>query len=120
MEIRLTQDTLVIVFAGLEKVAALKGTLTIPRNCILLADASIPWKHWTWFRVGTYIPFFLKAGTFWTDKGKEFWYVKHGMYGLTVELQNAPYKRIVLGLSAKESMQWAKQINKGIFKRRSS
>jgi len=44
---------------------------------------------------GTYLPEVIKAGTYYTPRGKEFWYVtKKGC--LVLELRDEPYKRIIL------------------------
>ena len=49
---------------------------------------------------GTFIPGVIKAGTYWTRAGKEFWYVRRGMSDyVTIELADgAPFRRMVFGL----------------------
>lgn len=59
---------------------------------------------------GTYFPGLIKAGTYYTRNGKEFWYVIRGKNYLTIELENESYKRIVLGLD--ENQEWVGKINK--------
>jgi hypothetical protein len=49
---------------------------------------------------GSFIPGSLKAGTFYTREGREFWFVERGrQHYVTLELApEAPYRRVVLGL----------------------
>lgn len=45
---------------------------------------------------GTYLPRLVKAGTYHTRKGKEFWYVTRRKPYLVLDLKNETYARIVL------------------------
>lgn len=57
---------------------------------------------------GTHLPGMFKAGTYYTDRGREFWYVQSGQPCLCLDILDGYYKRIVLSLETAE--QWASQI----------
>ena len=53
----------------------------------------------TWKEIkapGTYI-FGFKAGTYYTERGREFWYAQKGHSCLCLDMEEGYYKRIVLG-----------------------
>jgi hypothetical protein len=53
---------------------------------------------------GTNIPGIIKAGTYFTNRGKEFWYITRGREILRIELKGLFYNRIILGV--KDSSLW--------------
>jgi hypothetical protein len=59
------------------------------------------------------IPGLIKAGTYYTDKGKQFWLVTKGKGILNIELKNESYKRIILGID--NNVKWAKKISDARF-----
>jgi len=61
----------------------------------------------------TNLPGLIKAGTYYTDKGKQFWFVTKGKGILNIELKNEPYKRIILGID--DNVKWAKKISDARF-----
>ena len=79
----------------------------IPLPHIQEATITAPKTTWKELRSpGTFIPGFIKAGTYYTDRGKEFWLVDYRQANyLTIELQNESYQRIVLTLEDNESWQ---------------
>ena len=94
-----------------EKIVSLRGSLEIPLKNIREARAKRPETCW-WRDIrmpGTYFPGLIKAGTYYTRNGKEFWFVVKGKDYLTIELENESYKRIVLGVD--ENEEWAEKIN---------
>jgi hypothetical protein len=52
-----------------------------------------------------FLPEVIKTGTYYTDQGKEFWYVTQDRNYLILELKDEPYKRIILTLNNNESWQ---------------
>jgi hypothetical protein len=52
-----------------------------------------------------FLPGVIKTGTYYTDQGKEFWYVTQDRNYLILELKDEPYKRIILTLNNNESWQ---------------
>lgn len=72
-----------------------------------------PMSNWAELRApGTFIPGIIKAGTYYTTKGKEFWYVTRSMDYLTLELRDEPYRRIILTVDY--SQVWAERISAAI------
>ena len=77
------------------------------------ATTSEPRSSWTELRApGTCVPGLIKAGTYYTDRGKEFWYVTNSQTYLTLELQNEPYCRIILTVDYNDL--WCDRINAAI------
>ncbi len=62
---------------------------------------------------GTFLPGVIKAGTYYTGDGREFWYVNRSDSFLVLELENEFYKRIVLTVDRNQT--WAEQINQQIL-----
>ena len=81
----------------------LKSSWCIPLDRIAAVSLDEPVTHWTDLRApGTFWPGVIRAGTYRTKRGKEFWYVtgkREGHY-LTLELQGEAFDRIVLTVAA--------------------
>lgn len=113
MKLTIDSEKLRIKLEGLERVLALKGGLEIPLKHIVRADTETPESGWTDLRIpGTSLPGVIKAGTYYTRRGKEFWYVTRGKKYLILELENEDYRRIVLGLN--DNKYWAEIINNAV------
>ena len=73
--------------------------ITIPRTHILSASDQRPATGWRELRSpGTYLPGVIKAGTYYTERGREFWYCTgqdHPVLALDLEALEY-YKRIVI------------------------
>lgn len=112
MHLHLTVDQLVIELTGTERFWAfhLGKTITVPLNHIQQVSTEIPQSHWSDLRVpGTALPGVIKAGTYYTRNGREFWYATRTPHFLTLTLSPEEYyKRIVLTLEDNEI--WAEQI----------
>lgn len=68
-----------------------------------------PLSSWTEIRApGTAIPGVIKAGTYYTNRGKEFWYVTQDKNYLILELRNEEYKRVILNVEDGEG--WRERI----------
>ena len=92
----------------------MKGSFKIPLKNIKRVTTEMPKPTWKEIKApGTHIPGLIKAGTYYTDHGKEFWYVTKGKGILTIDLKNESYKRLVLGLD--NNVKWAKKISESRF-----
>jgi hypothetical protein len=82
---------------GFHQIWALQDKITIPKNDILkVYQDSSELKKWKGFRMGTYIPFLITAGTY-TWKGKRnFWDVMNKKNTIIVELQNHVYNKLYI------------------------
>ena len=88
----------------------MKGSFKIPLKHIVSVTTQIPKPTWKEVKApGTFIPGLIKAGTYYTDKGKQFWFVTKGKGILNLELKNESYKRIILGIDS--NVKWAKKIS---------
>lgn len=92
-----------------ERIWACRGGVCAPLSSVVRMDRGIPGPRLLDIRApGTFIPGIIKAGTYLTRDGKEFWYVPRGMpHYVTIELREGPYRRIVLGLDDAESVERA-------------
>ena len=85
-------------------------TLDIPLNHIRQATVAKPETDWKDVRLpGTFLPGVVKAGTYYTSQGREFWVVTRDEDCLTLELDDEFYKKIVLTIE--QSQVWVDQIN---------
>ncbi|MEL6555705.1 MAG: hypothetical protein AAFQ63_19930 [Cyanobacteria bacterium J06621_11] len=87
----------------------LSGRIIVPLKCIQSVTPERPNTTWKELRSpGTYLPSIIKAGTYYTKRGREFWYVQGDSPCLCIDISEGYYKRIVLGSEAAE--RWHSQI----------
>jgi hypothetical protein len=112
MQLLLTEQDLRIDLDLWERIWAVyfNADLVIPLAHITQVSTQPPTSDWRDVRLpGTFVPGVIKAGTYYTPRGKEFWYVTRGDSYLTLELNNEFYQKIVLTLG--ESQRWAERID---------
>lgn len=101
MEIILEESELVIRLRPLEKLTAFRSSdIRAPRSSVRGAELSLPPSTWKQLRIaGTYLPGVIKAGSFLTESGWEFWYVtREGRdHPVQISLTDHRYARLVLG-----------------------
>jgi hypothetical protein len=115
MKLRLENSTLNIELSTVEKFFSLHGSFVIPWSHITQVKAAEPESSWWDLRApGTFVPGVIKAGTYYTKRGKEFWYYRQGKDPLVLELRDEKYRRIVLGLD--DSAAWQQEIQKQVRK----
>ena len=101
MQLSLNQNQLVIQLDWYEQLLAftLHNPIVIPLDHLLQVTAEEPQSRWTDLRApGTHLPGVIKAGTYYTRHGREFWYVTADRKFLVLELREEPYQKIVLTL----------------------
>ena len=92
----------------------MKGSFKIPLRNITDVSTDLPKPTIKSIKApGTHFPGLIKAGTFYTDKGKEFWYVTKGKKIINIELKNESYKRLIL--SVPNNISVAKKISEARF-----
>ena len=107
LDILLTNLHLEIRFTLPEKILCMRGSLRIPWPDIVTVSTNPPTSSPKDIKMpGTHIPGIIKAGTFLTDRGKEFWYVtrKKSFLVLAVASRKYPYKRIILSVDNNEDL----------------
>ncbi|MEC4893674.1 MAG: hypothetical protein SAL07_24225 [Oscillatoria sp. PMC 1051.18] len=108
MKLNLVDSCLEIELTLVEQLLAFKldKVLQIPLTEITRVTTSAPETNWKQLRApGTFFPGIIKAGTYYTDRGKEFWYVTkptNERNYLTLELNSDAYQRIVLTIDDNE------------------
>lgn len=114
MKISIVKNELRISFSLTKKILSVKGSFKIPLKHIVCVTTLKPKPTWKEIKApGTFIPGLIKAGTYYTDKGREFWFVTKGKKILNIELKNESYKRIIVGLD--NNVKWAKKISDARF-----
>lgn len=122
MELKLENKVLNIILGGQEQLwsAHLGKTITVDLKHICNVTTGNPDGLWDGIRApGTFVPGLIRAGTYYTARGREFWYVTRQENGLnqsrvlTLDLtSNEYYKRIVL--SIRECETWGDRIQNAI------
>lgn len=100
MHLRIENGNLLIQLTFWEKLWSLHGSLSVPLPHVAELKHSIPVSSWKELKLpGSFVPGVIKAGTYLTPRGKEFWSVtRWAGKQVTIELRDEKYKRIVLGL----------------------
>lgn len=109
MNINILEQSLQIEFTIKEQFLAVRFNKLweIPLSHIQQVTTTAPQTSWKELRSpGTSLPGLVKAGTYYTERGKEFWLVNERKDNyLTIELQDENYKRIILTVENNESWQ---------------
>jgi len=89
--------------------ANLEKTWKIPLSHIQAVTTEEPATSWAEIRApGTFFPGIIKAGTYYSNRGKEFWYVTNDRDYLVLSLQEESFKKIILTLEQNED--WRSRI----------
>lgn len=113
MNLSIIDEKLQIEFTTKEQLLAVRWhkTWQIPLTHIAQVTTAEPQSSWKELRApGSFIPGVVKAGTYYTNRGKEFWYVNRETDYLTIELRDESYKRIILTIDNSEI--WRQQLTK--------
>ena len=100
MEIRFDGDVLTVKLVGWERLWAFSPTTTfaIPIDHVSAVSTEAP-RGFGLRAPGTSIPGLIRAGTYYTRAGCDFWYVTRKMRGsvLSLSLRGEKFDRMVLG-----------------------
>lgn len=84
-------------------------TFEIPLAHITSVTTEEPPQSWTDLRApGTFFPGLIKAGTYYTTRGREFWYVIQDQPYLVLGLRDQPFQKIVLSVA--QNQAWRERI----------
>ncbi|KAM3098567.1 hypothetical protein ACKFKG_05930 [Phormidesmis sp. 146-35] len=111
MQLSIQNDRLHIDLSLWERIWAFffNQTLEIPLDHIRQVTIAKPDSNWLDLRMpGTFLPGVIRAGTYYNDRGREFWYVQESDHFLTLELEDEFYKKIVL--TVQDNQVWAERI----------
>ncbi|PSN12851.1 hypothetical protein C7271_23095 [filamentous cyanobacterium CCP5] len=112
MQLDLTLNQLTIQLEWYEQLWAftLHNQIAIPLAHIVRATTEEPPSRWTDLRApGTHLPGVIKAGTYYTRQGREFWYATTDQKFLVLELRDEAYQKIVL--TPDDHQTWADRIS---------
>jgi hypothetical protein len=113
MQLHIEDDRLTLALQGAERLWAFRrAPIVIPRAHVVRAETTLPPSTWKELRApGTMLPGVIKAGTYYTGRGKEFWYAvrSHKDSPLTIELAGDSYQR--LALTIEDAVNLAERIN---------
>ncbi|MFQ4146776.1 hypothetical protein [Chlorogloeopsis sp. ULAP02] len=112
MDLYINENKLNIEFTFTEQLLAVRWekSWSIPLAHIAQVTTAEPKSSWKELRApGSFIPGLIKAGTDYTNRSKEFWYVNRDKNYLTIELQNESYQRIILTINNHE--YWQERLN---------
>lgn len=115
MKIDVSARQVIIQLSGTERFWAfhLGSAITIPVAHIKSVTNAEPASNWKEIRApGTFIPGVIKSGTYYSDRGREFWYVTREKDYLILELKDEYYKWITLTIDDSEAL--AQQIQAAI------
>jgi hypothetical protein len=109
MKLSIEGNLLKIELEWWEKILAFHGSFEIPLSHITSADTILPPTTWKEFKCpGSYIPGIIKSGTYYTNRGKEFWCITRGKSVLQIGLDGERFSRLVLEVN--DSSFWKGQI----------
>lgn len=94
----------------------LSSQIQVPLNSLSSVRLERPETTWRELRSpGTYLPGVIKAGTYYTERGREFWYVQGNQRCLCLDMSAGYYKRIVLTSAA--AKRWQLSIEEAMLTR---
>jgi|SRR3989338_2770348 len=112
MKISIKKGYLQIVFSKTETLLAVKHSIKIPIKHIKRAHAKRPKTVWKEIRApGSFLPGVIKAGNYYTPRGREFWFSTRNSKPLVIELKGEKYRHVVIGV---KDGNWISKINKSI------
>lgn len=120
MNLTLTADRLRITWTGSERLWAilLKPELVIPLTAITqVSTEPAEMGRWDLRAPGTAWPGVIRAGTYYTQRGRELWSVtapRDPAGYLVLDLQESHYQRVVLKLSHDLNQMWCDQIRSAL------
>ena len=113
MELGISDDKLRIRLSLLEKILSVHGSFEIPLDQVKGVTTETPRSKWRDIKLpGIYMPRVIKAGSYLTGRGREFWHVVRWRNFLTIELRDSSYRRIILSLT--DNQEWSNRINGSI------
>jgi hypothetical protein len=113
MQLSLADEKLSIEFEWYEQLWAFRFDRVMEISIAHVRSVSATEPHSNWAQVrapGTFVPGIIKAGTYYTKQGKEFWYVTDDKNYLTLELQDEPYRQVIITIP--ESQSWLDRIDR--------
>jgi len=100
MQVFSDDSNMYIKFSALEKILSVHGSFTIPLDTVSEISYERPVQSLREIKMpGTFFPGVIKAGTYLTNRGREFWYTTRNKPFVIIELKGGFYKRIILSVN---------------------
>jgi hypothetical protein len=114
MTITANKEGICLEFHGAEQLWALRAKITVPKEAVTTISYQQDFRDWRKWEVrmpGTGAPKLLLAGSYWTEEGWDFLYIKRpgGYYKprvenvLVIETNQNRYRRIIVSYDEKEA-----------------
>jgi hypothetical protein len=102
--IEVQDNNYVFRMKGMHKIWALRSKITVPKNDVIKAYQDQEELHkFCGFRVGTYVPFVIIAGTYYLKGKKNFWDMTREKNTIIVELKNHYYNKLYIEVENTEN-----------------
>lgn len=102
--IEIQDNNYVFHMKGLHKIWALRSKITVPKTDVVKAYQDQEELHkFCGFRVGTYVPFVIIAGTYYLKGKKNFWDMTREKNTIIVELKNHYYNKLYIEVESPEN-----------------
>ena len=112
VKIAVDRNDVLITLDTKEKLLAVRRKISIPKKNIVSVSTEKAKPSWLSFKMGTHVPRGFMAGTFWTRKGKAFYYVRDFTKCVTLHLKDHEYSKVVIEVEDKEAV--AKELEKSL------
>ncbi|MEB3885094.1 hypothetical protein [Lyngbya sp. CCY1209] len=116
MQLQITDNRLRIELEGVEHLLAFYWGSAIEIRLDRIRSVSTEKPAIDWYRVirapGTFVPGAIAAGTYYTERGREFWYATRSRDFLVLTVADDYFKRIVL--TREDHEFWADRIAKNL------
>jgi hypothetical protein len=102
--IEITEDALVVLIEGADKLWSLKSRLEVPLEHVAAVEpATERIKAWMGLKVGVHVPGVIAAGSFRQEGQTVFWDVHHPDKAIEVELHDERYNRLVVEVEDRDA-----------------
>lgn len=120
MIVSTSKDGVCVELHGKEQLWSMRAKISVPRDTITdirFEPRFNNWRKWEVRMPGTHAPKLLLAGSYWTEEGWDFMYIKHPVGFLkprvsdvlVIETNQDRYKRVILSMTpdkAAEIVKW--------------
>ena len=114
VKVEIGKNEVVFRLEDVQKFLALKNAVRIPLKNIDSVSTETVKLLLLAARISTHMPGIFMAGTFWTRKGKRFYYVRDRNKCIILKLSNHEYSQIIIEVDNKEHI--AEELRKAIRK----
>jgi len=105
VKVNINEERVLVEIEGTQRFLALKNQIKIPISKIESVSTENVDPPWIAGRLGTHMPPWFWAGTFWTlERKKRFYYVRNKDKCVTLNLKDQDYDQVIIEVDDKESI----------------